>query len=437
MGIKIGIGISIGSSGSSWTAQDHKYYENIIHLFGSSIIQYIPLWETYGANKSVADISGNNYNGLTDPSYTDLLEYPGLGDKNVAGGNSTAAKFVDGNSWIDLINGNGLPTKFNRLEGGYLCWVKGLPEMWTGAGYENLINLNIDANNAIRIGRYGPTPYCLQAIIKGNGVTYATRQSYGGESGWFAVALSWSVTNGKFRAYINGTEYSPLTGSYPTVIGALSTAKIGSDYYSLPGSYTHSVLLDRAPTALEIDQFCNIGPLGIPPRITIIGDSISQGNSNLINWATSFYPKYKTGYFKVHNYAIGGAGVLVGSPNLAGQVTLADADDADIIIIALGTNDVDNDTIQSVATAQLAILKASNPRATIYWMGILPRNYLIDSGGVNNPRISAACTANGVTFWDTRTDPWIVTATDTDDGLHPNAIGVGKIVTKVISLLPA
>ena len=48
--------------------------------------------------------------------------------------------------------------------------------------------------------------------------------------------------------------------------------------------------------------------------------------------------------------------------------------------------------------------------------------------------IAAACTAQGITCWDTYTTPWI-TAADTTDGTHPNAAGELKISTEVLSRL--
>ena len=49
--------------------------------------------------------------------------------------------------------------------------------------------------------------------------------------------------------------------------------------------------------------------------------------------------------------------------------------------------------------------------------------------------VAAACTAQGVTCWDTYTSTWI-DAADTIDGLHPNDADHAKILTQVLALLP-
>ena len=96
-------------------------------------------------------------------------------------------------------------------------------------------------------------------------------------------------------------------------------------------------------------------------------------------------------------------------------------------------------TLHATAESGIAALKLSNPNATIYWMNVLPR--WTDSTGVTEvakgnirTAIAAACTAQGVTCWDTYTVPWIE-ASDTSDGLHPTAAGNALINTQVQALL--
>jgi hypothetical protein len=67
-------------------------------------------------------------------------------------------------------------------------------------------------------------------------------------------------------------------------------------------------------------------------------------------------------------------------------------------------------------------------------MNILPNTTESYHPG-NRTGISAACAARGVTVWDT--SAWIDPATDTSDGLHPNATGHGKIVTQILANLAA
>jgi len=46
--------------------------------------------------------------------------------------------------------------------------------------------------------------------------------------------------------------------------------------------------------------------------------------------------------------------------------------------------------------------------------------------------VAAACTAQGITCWDTFNTPWIVAA-DTSDGTHPTAAGYAKVATEVLA----
>jgi lysophospholipase L1-like esterase len=108
----------------------------------------------------------------------------------------------------------------------------------------------------------------------------------------------------------------------------------------------------------------------------------------------------------------------------------------------MGTNDDNAGNIATLqATVETAIdnLRASNPRATIYYMNVLPRwtdvggGTVVDKSSIRTA-IAAACTAKAVTCWDTFTDPWI-TAAQTSDGLHPTAAGHAAIAAQVLARL--
>jgi lysophospholipase L1-like esterase len=115
------------------------------------------------------------------------------------------------------------------------------------------------------------------------------------------------------------------------------------------------------------------------------------------------------------------------------QTVEAASDNADIIIILLGTNG-DTYDVQAEYTENLQELQTSNPNAVIYGVGIIPRDDGGDNGrSIKNPRIAAACAAAGVTYWDT--DGWIVPATDTTDGLHPTEAGQIKIANEMLARL--
>ena len=136
-------------------------------------------------------------------------------------------------------------------------------------------------------------------------------------------------------------------------------------------------------------------------------------------------------------------GVVAGASNLAAQATAAASDDADIIIIQLGSND-DNagnmGTLQTAYEDGIIALKASNTNATIYAMNVLKRwanqtdGAEVDKSNIRTA-IAAACTAQGITCWDTYTTPWIA-QDETSDGIHPTAAGHAKIAAEVLARLP-
>lgn len=130
----------------------------------------------------------------------------------------------------------------------------------------------------------------------------------------------------------------------------------------------------------------------------------------------------------------------VGYKDLPEMVLEAATDDADIIIIALGTNDDNGGNMAAIrATMATGIddLRVSNSRATIYWLNILPRfdGPPYEDKSILRPAIAAECAVKGVTCWDTFTDPW-VTQAQLPDNLHPNASGHAAIAARVLALLP-
>ena len=170
--------------------------------------------------------------------------------------------------------------------------------------------------------------------------------------------------------------------------------------------------------------------VGGGPRIGVLGDSISAGYNR--------WPYNVPG--TILNHAVAGQDVV---NNMDAQTVAAASDSAEIIIIALGTNDDGSAgnmaALQAEYEENVAELKVSNAGATIYAMNVLPR-WTDVGGGTPVDRssirtaIAAACTSQGITCWDTFTTPWIA-ANETLDGLHPNVVGSAKIAAQVIARL--
>ena len=165
-------------------------------------------------------------------------------------------------------------------------------------------------------------------------------------------------------------------------------------------------------------------------RITYLGDSITafQGYSQMVAYT------YNTHKAHAINRSQSGAAMRWG--DLDRQAKVAVKDNADIIIIAMGTNDLaDYADATTIYERSLNALKISNPNAKIYGMGILPKKWAPNPMLTpTNLSIQTACENAGVPFWDT--SGWIDPIADTVDGIHPNEDGSKKIVAEVLKRLP-
>jgi lysophospholipase L1-like esterase len=218
-------------------------------------------------------------------------------------------------------------------------------------------------------------------------------------------------------------------------IGSLNGASL---YYK--GWYQDVVMLDRSLSATEVRRVVEYAPAGGIKHIAVLGDSISASMTATTGWLYYVANEYNSSKVGVYKHALSGHSIMA---NMDTQTAEAASDNADSIIVALGTNDNDAGdmgALQAEYAENLAELRASNPGATVYAMNVLPR--WTDVGGgtpvaKDNIRvaIAAACTAQGVTCWDTYTDPWLV-AGDTSDGTHPTAAGAAAIAARVLALLP-
>ena len=150
------------------------------------------------------------------------------------------------------------------------------------------------------------------------------------------------------------------------------------------------------------------------------------------------------------NHAVQGARIissLTDDPlgGMEGQVAAAQREEADVIIVALGTNDpgvtlTDLEILGTRFTTYLTRLRRDHPDADIYVMGILPGVVAEEAKrSAKQPVLRAAARNRNLPFWDT--DDWINGTAhgpdaDTIDGLHPNESGQAKILEHILALLP-
>jgi lysophospholipase L1-like esterase len=405
---------------SKVTSSNLRYQTRVINLFGSSLIGYWPLWEASGA--TAEDISGSDY----DAAYNDIsLGQPGIGD------GKTAAGFgLTGADWQVTLPAALVNAKFSGNAGSLILWVKvDAAADWTdgashcafmlSAGdFSSYFRIQKAANNAITFGAAG---------IEETQTGFAS-------DGWMHLALTWdrnaNNARGYYKAALRTTDF--LMVNLPDWTGkTLTYAHLGTSVglNRWKGSMAHAILLDRAATPAEILQTYSF--VRSPRRITAIGDSIS---ASLSSWVYAVADRYGDGHNYLMNHAYGGSHIMPDyEHNIGEQSVSAAGDNANMIFVEMGTNDVvTDDTLRAEYEANLLALKSSNPGASIYCLGVLPKTDP-EQTVLKNTRISTACTNAGATFWDTT--GWIVPATDTSDGLHPNAAGHAKIAAEVLARL--
>lgn len=169
-------------------------------------------------------------------------------------------------------------------------------------------------------------------------------------------------------------------------------------------------------------------------KFTIIGDSIAVAPDR---WPYYVGAGFNYGFTELTYHSVSGAHIVEnndGLNDLGTQVAEASSDTPHLILLEIGTNDVDEVAVQTEMLAQLNILKSDHPAATIYVLNIFDRT--VDNGVAGKRiKIAAACDAAVVTCWDTT--GWIDPTTDTDDGLHLNVTGRIKAANQVIVRLNA
>jgi len=271
------------------------------------------------------------------------------------------------------------------------------------------------------------SPYIQLSYVNKNANGYVKYMGF--DSSNPMVELPIDVSSSLYKDY-----YFQLSGQRTLIFGGRwnNTDSVGLFYHApFLTSIEHNIGV-CARLCLKADHETNL---------TIIGDSISNEATEWPYYLQDLYP-----ILYIDNYAEGGATIITdgdADADMDAQVVSAASDNADIIIIALGTND-DNAgnmaTLQAEFEENIAELKTSNTNATIYVMNLLKRwvnntdGAEVDKSNIRTA-IAAACTAQAVTCWDTYTTSWIAQS-ETTDGLHPDATGHAKIAAAVLARLP-
>ena len=391
------------------------YFARLKHLFGSDLLAYYMMAEPSGSD--ALDSSGR---GLTG-AYTNVT----LGAAGIGDGHTAAAFAGTGN--LNCYSA-ALNAVFPGDEGSIVMWSKMSAAVWADATRRAWFFF-LDNTSTFPYWFRKETDGVLSFMVYNDDCNL---DLYSPE-GFICLGFSWSQAGNYKKAYLNGILNASDVCA-PDWAGKNLDANYTSfgGVYGYSGTLAHAMIIGRPVLAAEHLSIYNM--LQSACKLTILADSISLPTAS---WVPRVRDAYNSSQVQVTDWGVSGAHVMNDyAENLTKQVGQAVLDDADKIIIELGTNDDnagDMGDLQDMVETNLIALKASNPRATIYYMNVLPRS----SGDKDLIRaaIAAGCAAQSVTCWDTTTSPWINPATDTTDGIHPNAAGHVKIATEVLTRL--
>jgi hypothetical protein len=120
----------------------------------------------------------------------------------------------------------GMAADFNPLEGTIFVWAKvANAGIWIDGLVRYVIRLAVDAtnNNSVRIVK--ATPANLLAIEYGAGGTLETRLITISTTDWFSAAITWSKSNDRVRAYLNGVQQGADMTALGVWAGSLSPTR--------------------------------------------------------------------------------------------------------------------------------------------------------------------------------------------------------------------
>lgn len=234
----------LASLGVGRAANILAYTNKVIAL---APIAYWPLADASGA--TATDESGNGRNG----TYTSVtLGATGIGDGR------TAATFVAASSSLVNVYTAGLAGAFNGAEGTMAAWAQVSGSgVWTDGSVRRVMILQASATNVIRIGRIGSNNVITIQYVANN-VSKSVNHTASGQTTWLHFAITWSASNNRMRAYVNGAQ----TGANQTGLGvwagslASTGAVLGTDSttpaFLWSGNIAHAAVFASELTPAQI-----------------------------------------------------------------------------------------------------------------------------------------------------------------------------------------
>lgn len=239
-GIGLGMGMRGGAGGGA--PAPPTVAQQVVTLFGSAIVSYLPMGETSGT--VAQDAGANNIDGA----------YVGV-DLNHAQHLGTGAPFFDGvNDYVNWYSA-GLAGAFNPASLTVAIWLKvNAAGVWTDGVARRGITLLATGSNFVLMGRSATNNTLAFTYVAGGITDQVTTTTT--TTDWFHVALT--VGSGILRAYRDGVQVGTDQGTLGTWAGALSATNTAVGAAStVPanvwhGWAHHALLLNRAATPAEI-----------------------------------------------------------------------------------------------------------------------------------------------------------------------------------------
>jgi lysophospholipase L1-like esterase len=397
-------------------AASRSYRNRVLSMSG-----LIGFWEFPDTGSTFADSTGNAFTGTFSGT---------ISAKNQPWAGGRYATFAQG---FGSVYSAGFLTAFDPNEFTLNLYVRPTTA-WTTAANQYLAHFYVDASNFFRIylasagyisvGWYGGGT--ANSVNQGCTVLPVTDFQMLTVTGSKSANSLRLMINGEDNVFMRTTMAGTWAGSPTSTQCGFGGFRNNTHVFGLFGDLSNVALFDQALSEADVRKLM-LRPL---PVLSVLGDSIAQYTS-LRNWVQGVA---QTRGWRVVNHGYSGSSIMGASHGQTQQTTEAENDGASYIILQHGVNDADNAGITATYAANIAALKLSNPAATIYGMGILPNTGATAAyRDTNNGRIEVACAAQGIAYWNT--DGWIVPATDTSDGLHPNDTGAAKIMAEILTRL--
>lgn len=226
------------------------YDQKLLRMFGSSLVSYWPMDETSGS--AMVDASGNGRNGT----------YTGVDLAHAAGPDGIYVPFFDGINDFASIYSASFDAAFSGDEGSLLAWCK----VHSSADYSDSTHHTVfhvgfigDDHIYFLIQNNGDLSWCHQT----GGATIDIRSTDKPVS-WFHAGLTWSLSNQRVRAYLNGAQVSTdqagqtSMSTYMIESQAMVGAFTNTPFIPWHGWLAHCAVLNREATAAEVFQAATI-----------------------------------------------------------------------------------------------------------------------------------------------------------------------------------